>query len=679
MTAKNKMRTLTYLFEIESDGKSVAKITRAVKDVDDAMQRVNKATADNVTVTKKEVSGKKEALAATRKAITESNKLAKSTDKVVEYYTRLNQELKREDVNMEVVNAQMRAGVTSSSAHGKQIEKLVLEYQQLRNHGDKAGTSMRNFRGIMQNAGWQMQDTIVQLQMGTSAFTVLSQQGSQFAAAFGAGGAVVGAFIALAGVIGGTLFKSLVGVNDELDDFTDKMKGVRGRIDEIKLRELSSDITLQKDALKELNKAFDDLDFDKLKELTGVEDGFFLDAARSDVIAAARREISDSKLTLVQLEKDKADLIKSMNEKKEGDSKKQKDAAADLVKEWTDLTNTYNLSEVSLAKYNVRQALTESKQLDQINTVNALIDGYYELKHAREDDVIAAEDAAAREAAIGKIEAGVDAAGKDPYAAEIARYKANRDELLYLQYEYDEADTAARARVNDAKEAEERRHAEAMKQIDSAVLQSQMMNYSTFLGGMAGLMGQLSSLAEEGSSEAEALFYATQAIAFATTLVNTQMAYVKALADPSNPTVLGSIPVAEMIRGLGYASAGIIAGTTIAGAFDKGGVIPQDQYGIVSEYGDELVDGVLVKGKQGGTRVTSREDTAKIMNQGGDAGKAGVTIVQNITVTGNGDAALSQAMRKAAKQGAKEGYSMVAQDFKTGRGIRQTLKRSARV
>jgi len=45
----------------------------------------------------------------------------------------------------------------------------------------------------------------------------------------------------------------------------------------------------------------------------------------------------------------------------------------------------------------------------------------------------------------------------------------------------------------------------------------------------------------------------------------------------------------------------------------------------VSEYGDELVNGVLVKGP---ARVTSREDTAKLMNQGG--GVAAVNLRVNV-------------------------------------------------
>lgn len=60
----------------------------------------------------------------------------------------------------------------------------------------------------MQQVGFQVQDMVVQLQGGTSAFVAIGQQGSQLAGAFGPGGAVLGAVIALSSAVGGVLYKS---------------------------------------------------------------------------------------------------------------------------------------------------------------------------------------------------------------------------------------------------------------------------------------------------------------------------------------------------------------------------------------------------------------------------------------------------------------------------------------
>lgn len=74
------------------------------------------------------------------------------------------------------------------------------------------------FRSSVQQAGYQLQDFIVQVQGGQSALVAFSQQGSQFAGAFGPGGAVVGAVIALGTVLAGVLMPSLTNSTDKMKD-----------------------------------------------------------------------------------------------------------------------------------------------------------------------------------------------------------------------------------------------------------------------------------------------------------------------------------------------------------------------------------------------------------------------------------------------------------------------------
>lgn len=72
-----------------------------------------------------------------------------------------------------------------------------------------ANDGFAKFRNAAGQVGFQVQDMVVQLQSGTSAFVAIGQQGSQLAGAFGPGGAVLGAVIALASAAGGVLYKSL--------------------------------------------------------------------------------------------------------------------------------------------------------------------------------------------------------------------------------------------------------------------------------------------------------------------------------------------------------------------------------------------------------------------------------------------------------------------------------------
>lgn len=74
---------------------------------------------------------------------------------------------------------------------------------------EKAAPKLRMFGTGAQQVGYQVQDMVVQLQSGTSAFVAIGQQGSQLAGAFGPGGAVLGAVIALGAAVGGVLYKSM--------------------------------------------------------------------------------------------------------------------------------------------------------------------------------------------------------------------------------------------------------------------------------------------------------------------------------------------------------------------------------------------------------------------------------------------------------------------------------------
>ncbi|MGL4480859.1 MAG: hypothetical protein ACRCVK_21880 [Aeromonas veronii] len=83
---------------------------------------------------------------------------------------------------------------------------------------EKASPKLRMFGTGAQQVGYQVQDMVVQLQNGTSAFVAIGQQGSQLAGAFGPGGAVLGAVIALSAAIGGVLYNALGNSTKSLEE-----------------------------------------------------------------------------------------------------------------------------------------------------------------------------------------------------------------------------------------------------------------------------------------------------------------------------------------------------------------------------------------------------------------------------------------------------------------------------
>jgi len=126
--------------------------------------------------------------------------------------------------------------------------------------------AFRAMRGSVQQLGFQVQDIAVQLQAGTSAITVFTQQGSQIAALFGPGGAVFGAVLAIAGAITGALVGSMNRAKEEAKDLASELdkliEASREMTEAQRVRELpklylalSESVSKARAANKELNLA----------------------------------------------------------------------------------------------------------------------------------------------------------------------------------------------------------------------------------------------------------------------------------------------------------------------------------------------------------------------------------------------------------------------------------------
>lgn len=135
-----------------------------------------------------------------------------------------------------ILAAQLKLGAAASQEEIKHVGDLTGRLFDLTTAQNKTGTaagyttkSMGSLRNGAQQAGYQIQDLVVQMQGGTSAFVAIGQQGSQLAGAFGPGGAVLGAIIALASAAGGVLYKSLGNARastEELKTAQDSLKKV---------------------------------------------------------------------------------------------------------------------------------------------------------------------------------------------------------------------------------------------------------------------------------------------------------------------------------------------------------------------------------------------------------------------------------------------------------------------
>ncbi len=123
-----------------------------------------------------------------------------------------------------ILAAQLRAGSKATDEEKQKIGELTGRLFDMKNGTDAGAKGHTNWKGSMQQAGYQVQDFIVQVQGGQSALVAFSQQGSQLAGAFGPGGAVIGAVIALSTVVAGTLVASLGSGKSAIDALKDAIE-----------------------------------------------------------------------------------------------------------------------------------------------------------------------------------------------------------------------------------------------------------------------------------------------------------------------------------------------------------------------------------------------------------------------------------------------------------------------
>ena len=178
----------------------------------------------------------------------------------------------------------------------------------------------------------------------------------------------------------------------------------------------------------------------------------------------------------------------------------------------------------------------------------------------------------------------------------------------------------------------------------------------------------LDAAGAKGSAAYKAMFALSKGFAIANATLNLTTAIMQAMAAPDALSPVQKFANMAAIASAGGALIGQITSATMTGmAHDGITKIPQE--------GTWLL--------QKGERVLSAQQNADFTRflRGGDSSSSGssssgpATIIQNITVTGNGDEALTAAMNQAARDGAEQGYNKVLQDTSSRGPISRTIGR----
>ena len=329
------------------------------------LERAEKAL-DGVTQSGKETASAIERLAKENRELSVS---AKDTKKQIEG---LNKEARESQSRFNLLEKELRE---VKSAHDALKASMITGSQSQKdftNHTQKATDSTRRMRGVAGQLGFQVQDIAVQLQSGTNAMIVFGQQGSQIAGAFGPGGAILGAVIAVGAAVGTMLVASFSNgsqsakdLKAEIDGLTENFEALGEAARAVYIRELTKEMEDHIETLDELKlkyissrnelaalgRLFGD-NADRIKEQTKIT---------QDLAKAV--EDYEKKITVTG---EKVDLLTGNKKEETTETKRQIEDIKRYVERMQEQAATISLNTIELAKYKAVQMGANATQTQSI-------------------------------------------------------------------------------------------------------------------------------------------------------------------------------------------------------------------------------------------------------------------------------------------------------------------------
>lgn len=520
----------------------------------------------------------------------------------------------------------------------------------------------RNMSGAFGQLGYQVQDIVVQLQGGQSAFMVFAQQGSQIASAFGPAGAVYGAVIALAGAIGGALFSSITKTNEVASKLPESVKKW---VEELKSQYVELDQSAKSDFAQAqigkvqlaYSKVSDEVDAleARLKKLktTG------LLGENIDTTTSLPQQIAKTEQALVNAKKRAGEFTQMLNELNrvftENLATKTVDETADSTQKATDRTKELAQQfEVALLKITQsEEAATRLYLAQELNLkageklppeVDKAVTAYYrakeaadQLKESQKAITKAAEEELAAEVALyNEREKAAQKAAEEELAAENAKYNKLQGVVGAVQSELETPAQKAQRELSERlkviqdyygleNEEQAKRTAEGVaaetayqKQLTTIAKneadQRRMLNMST-LQAAGDFFGNLASIAEQGGKDQ---FQTYKNLASVQAAISATMAVLNVLANPMIPYPL-NVGLAASMAGLAGAQVAKIQSMEYSGGRLYGGpVSPGNVYPITEDGRPEILQQgnkqYLLPGSRGGNVISNKAMTA---GQGG--------------------------------------------------------------
>lgn len=327
-----------------------------------------------------------------------------------------------------------------------------------------------------------------------------------------------------------------------------------------------------------------------------VGDGDVDDLSRRDRAAVARKNAQiksiNEEMAVIQearhkeqlAEKEAADAAEDYKKKKADEA-----LAAKAAREEKELVKTQNKYARDLAAMDLQFAAEDEKLNIQLDQRLAKIDAWQ------------------------LSEQEVKARGFETMAELQAEYR----QMAYEAFDADLMAIEEREAESQRKRTKETED-EAKKRVD-AEKRNRQLAYSALQSSAGQFTSLLESTGKKNSGIYKAAFAAQKAAAIPGMITATEEGAAKALA-------LGPVagPIASgAIKALGYASVGIVAGQTIAGAYENGGIIPGNSYS-----GDNLM--AMVNSREMVLNVGQQKQLFDIANGKGGNSSGGAGVVVNV-------------------------------------------------
>lgn len=252
---------------------------------------------------------------------------------------------------------------------------------------------------------------------------------------------------------------------------------------------------------------------------------------------------------------------------------------------------------------------------------------------------------------------------KDSQTSELAALKAQYDQQMQMAMGNEEQMTAIKENYERKRADIQLRYAQQMAAAQNSTTLNYIQDISTIADSVATV---LDAAGAKGSAAYKAMFALSKGFAIANATLNLTTAIMQAMAAPDALSPAQKFANMATIASAGGALIGQIKSATMTGmAHDGITEIPKE--------GTWLL--------QKGERVLSAQQNADFTNfmskgnSGSASSQGGTTIIQHITVTGNGDKTLKDAMQQAAKDGAQQGYNMVLRDTSSRGNISRSIGR----